>query len=76
LLDYFSFKINFYKFVSNKVCVTTKKSGENTGHIWTWTGGSDFEVAEKVDASVGTKVFILFKNLKIGLVVLKTLRLV
>ena len=36
--------------------MTTRKCGEKSGHVWTWTGGSQFEVEEDPAAQVGTKI--------------------
>ncbi|KAL3068333.1 hypothetical protein niasHT_030624 [Heterodera trifolii] len=57
------FGVGFYSafVVSEKVSVTTRKLGEEMGHIWSWNGGTHFTVEEKADADIGTKVELHLK---------------
>ncbi|KAI3413571.1 hypothetical protein GPALN_011061 [Globodera pallida] len=52
------FGVGFYSafVVSDTVCVTTRKLGEEIGHVWSWNGGAHFAIEPKPDAEVGTRV--------------------
>uniref|UniRef100_A0A915LKY4 Heat shock protein 90 n=1 Tax=Meloidogyne javanica TaxID=6303 RepID=A0A915LKY4_MELJA len=58
------FGVGFYSafVVSDKVRVTTRKVDETTGHVWTWSGGKQFEVEEDSTTQVGTKIELWLKD--------------
>ncbi|KAL7078593.1 hypothetical protein ACQ4LE_002516 [Meloidogyne hapla] len=58
------FGVGFYSafVVSDKVRVTTRKVDEPTGHVWTWSGGKQFQVEEDSTTQVGTKIELWLKD--------------
>ena len=42
--------------------MTTRKVDETTGHVWTWSGGKQFEVEEDSNAQVGTKIELWLRD--------------